>query len=417
MEFRLRQYQFDFYTSLKKAMHESGKAFCIAPTGYGKTAIIAKYLIDLKEENCLDNICVLAPTNLLCEQINEKLSMFKLPSSRQYNSALCVLTYHTFIKHLDKPFKLVIFDEAHKFKNSCNPYNTIKEWLQKFKPQVICFTATPGLEKNFSDIMKNLGITQAVVETKQVHSIDIRNQRISQSDSSKKDYLKLKKKYSHLLNVLGYTQISLPRLLNSHEYNIRILKKEKVQEYRYLLFFKQYYSYYLNYFQHYELSQQYSKKNKLFYKWAPQIPKKFNYLLDLCRQNLGQMIIYFENFSCALKFKDFLAKNGISDVCAIGGKTKMRKSERENVLNQLKTYRIIISTSVSEEGIDIGNVNLLLWHQPITNALRITQRLGRTGRSAPGEIVVLTYEDTFEIPAYDRAIKNYKQQQNFLNRL
>ena len=61
---------------------------------------------------------------------------------------------------------------------------------------------------------------------------------------------------------------------------------------------------------------------------------------------------------------------------------------------------IIIATSVAEEGIDIPNVDAIIFYEPVPSEIRLIQRRGRTGRSAPGRCYILVTEDTVDVPFY-----------------
>jgi ERCC4-related helicase len=51
-------------------------------------------------------------------------------------------------------------------------------------------------------------------------------------------------------------------------------------------------------------------------------------------------------------------------------------------------------TSIAEEGLDIPEVDLVVFYEPIPSEIRYIQRRGRTGRKAPGRVVILAAEGT-----------------------
>ncbi|MFX1457243.1 MAG: helicase-related protein [Promethearchaeota archaeon] len=61
---------------------------------------------------------------------------------------------------------------------------------------------------------------------------------------------------------------------------------------------------------------------------------------------------------------------------------------------------ILIATSVAEEGIDIPNVDAIIFYEPVPSEIRLIQRRGRTGRFAPGRCYILVTEETVDIPFY-----------------
>ena len=52
-------------------------------------------------------------------------------------------------------------------------------------------------------------------------------------------------------------------------------------------------------------------------------------------------------------------------------------------------YNTVVSTSVGEEGLDIGDVDLIVCFDSSNSPIRLVQRMGRTGRKRDGKIVFL----------------------------
>ena len=55
-------------------------------------------------------------------------------------------------------------------------------------------------------------------------------------------------------------------------------------------------------------------------------------------------------------------------------------------------YNTLISTCVGEEGLDIGDVDLIICFDAHKSPIRLVQRMGRTGRKREGKIVMLVTE-------------------------
>eukprot|EP00966_Prymnesium_polylepis_P221253 5118284-Prymnesium_polylepis.1 len=61
------------------------------------------------------------------------------------------------------------------------------------------------------------------------------------------------------------------------------------------------------------------------------------------------------------------------------------------------TYNVLVATAIGEEGLDIGEVDLIIQYDQIASPIRGTQRSGRTGRKHDGRVVLLMtpgYEET-----------------------
>ena len=52
-------------------------------------------------------------------------------------------------------------------------------------------------------------------------------------------------------------------------------------------------------------------------------------------------------------------------------------------------YNTLVSTCVGEEGLDIGEVDLIVCFDAHKSPVRLIQRMGRTGRKRRGRIVVI----------------------------
>lgn len=55
-------------------------------------------------------------------------------------------------------------------------------------------------------------------------------------------------------------------------------------------------------------------------------------------------------------------------------------------------YNVLIATSVAEEGLDIGEVDLIICLEANKSPIKFIQRLGRTGRKRSGKCITLLTE-------------------------
>ena len=63
-------------------------------------------------------------------------------------------------------------------------------------------------------------------------------------------------------------------------------------------------------------------------------------------------------------------------------------------------YKVLIATRVGEEGLDISEVNLVVFFDNVPSSIRYIQRKGRTGRKEYGKLVVLIAKDTTDETYY-----------------
>ncbi|GAA0514400.1 fanconi anemia group M protein [Halorubrum aquaticum] len=78
------------------------------------------------------------------------------------------------------------------------------------------------------------------------------------------------------------------------------------------------------------------------------------------------------------------------------GSDGMTQKQQQETLEEFKQgeFEVLVSTSVAEEGLDVPEVDLVCFYEPVPTAIRSIQRKGRTGRQAEGKVVVLMAEDT-----------------------
>lgn len=95
---------------------------------------------------------------------------------------------------------------------------------------------------------------------------------------------------------------------------------------------------------------------------------------------------------------------GLEPGLFLGQRGRDGMSQREQAA-QLEAFRkgglnVLVSTSVGEEGLDIPEVDLVLFYEPVPSAIRAIQRRGRTGRHGEGRVVVLLARGTSDEAAY-----------------
>jgi Fanconi anemia group M protein len=59
-----------------------------------------------------------------------------------------------------------------------------------------------------------------------------------------------------------------------------------------------------------------------------------------------------------------------------------------------REFRVLVATSIGEEGLDIPAVDAVIFYEPIPNEIRNIQRKGRAGRMKLGRIYILMTKNT-----------------------
>ena len=132
---------------------------------------------------------------------------------------------------------------------------------------------------------------------------------------------------------------------------------------------------------------------------------KFRRARILLAQTLGieggeRVIVFTESRDTAETLTDFLGEH-FSTRKFVGqgdkeGSDGMTQTEQQETLDEFRNgeFAVLVSTSVAEEGLDVPEVDLVLFYEPVPTAIRSIQRKGRTGRQTAGRVMVLLAEDT-----------------------
>ncbi|KAI0786016.1 hypothetical protein C8Q75DRAFT_298846 [Abortiporus biennis] len=97
------------------------------------------------------------------------------------------------------------------------------------------------------------------------------------------------------------------------------------------------------------------------------------------------------------------------------GRKGYQQKQQMSVIQQFKQgdFNVLVSTSIGEEGLDIGEVDMIICYESQKTPIRMLQRIGRTGRKRDGVIHVLLAEGREE-RNWDTAKDNYKMVQDFM---
>lgn len=76
--------------------------------------------------------------------------------------------------------------------------------------------------------------------------------------------------------------------------------------------------------------------------------------------------------------------------------TGLSQKEQKKIIEEFSEGKINIlcATSIGEEGLDIPEVNMVIFYEPIPSAIRSIQRRGRTARLMKGKLIVLITKNT-----------------------
>ncbi|KAF9280938.1 hypothetical protein BGZ68_006936 [Mortierella alpina] len=91
------------------------------------------------------------------------------------------------------------------------------------------------------------------------------------------------------------------------------------------------------------------------------------------------------------------------------GKKGITQKEQQKVVADFQKgeHNVLVATSIGEEGLDIGDVDLIVCYDSHSSPIRMLQRMGRTGRKRKGKICLLLAEGQEE-QKYRRSQTSYK---------
>ncbi|RFU74895.1 atp-dependent dna helicase mph1 [Trichoderma arundinaceum] len=93
----------------------------------------------------------------------------------------------------------------------------------------------------------------------------------------------------------------------------------------------------------------------------------------------------------------------------------MKQKQQIDTIEKFKTgaYNVLVATSIGEEGLDIGQVDLIVCYDSSASPIRMLQRMGRTGRKRAGNIVLLLMRGKEE-EQFAKSKDNYEKMQKLI---
>ena len=95
---------------------------------------------------------------------------------------------------------------------------------------------------------------------------------------------------------------------------------------------------------------------------------------------------------------------GVSSGKLVGkaGQTGLKQKQQVETVRRFRDgeFRIMVATRVGEEGLDISEVNHVIFYDNVPSSIRYVQRRGRTGRRTVGRLIVLIAKGTIDETYY-----------------
>jgi Fanconi anemia group M protein len=442
----------DYQTSLA-SQAKIQNSLVVLPTGLGKTTIALQVILDILSQK-KGGVLFLAPTRVLVNQHFEFLKEHVLlddigivtgedliPKRKKswVNSIVCATPEITrndlqrgIVPH--EQFSLVVFDEAHRAVGDY-AYTSI---AANFSSNVLflAMTATlPSDKQKADEIVKSLRINSVLQKTDESPDVKPYIQETKTEWINVELPLDMKAVQTCLKLALDerYTQLrkngiqlstenkSLSALLRARQYvltqnrrsakplftAIRITYSLNILEAHGITSFlkfceraqkkkgvgvKELFEVDPNFTRAIQLSKIAQKKGIEH----PKIPK----LLGIVSSVKDKVLIFTSYRDSVNVINERLNSIGVKSEILIGksGETGLKQKKQIETVQRFRDgqIKVLVATRVGEEGLDISEVNLVIFYDNVPSSIRFVQRRGRTGRKASGRLVVLIAKDTID---------------------
>ncbi|KFM21047.1 ATP-dependent RNA helicase RhlE protein [Marine Group I thaumarchaeote SCGC AAA799-B03] len=131
---------------------------------------------------------------------------------------------------------------------------------------------------------------------------------------------------------------------------------------------------------------------------------KISKLKDIIESVPGKALIFTSYRDSVDLIHSKLTELGVSAGILIGkaGETGLKQKKQIETVQKFRDgiFDVLIATRVGEEGLDIAEVNQVIFYDNVPSSVRFIQRRGRTGRKDTGKLVVLIAKNTIDETYY-----------------
>ena len=144
-------------------------------------------------------------------------------------------------------------------------------------------------------------------------------------------------------------------------------------------------------------------------------------LTDSASEKKSRVLVFTQYRDTALHIVELLNKSKIKASRFVGQSEKqgdpgMKQEEQNSILEYFKEgdFNVLVATSIAEEGLDIPEVDLVVFYEPVPTEIRHIQRRGRTGRKNIGSVIILAAKDTIDQRYLDVSRKKIQKMKSVL---
>lgn len=349
-----------------------------------------------------------------------------------------------------KDVSLLIEDEAHRcIKNYSYNFISQKYKKQAKNPRVLGLTASPGSDSSrIKQICRNLSIKEVELRTRQSPDVkeylkerefekinislpaefeeirqslkqlfdryveELKNRKVLYTYPSKTELIKLQKKLSSLIsrnrNFNYMKAVSACAQAIKLQHALELLETQTLSSFN--LYLKKLFEQaskkqskgVVNLVKKPEFNFAFTKANEILTrkKEHPKLNKIIEIIENENKENI-RIIIFTQYRDTAKKISEIV--NEIKDIKSkvFVGQAKKRdtgltQEEQKKMIQEFSSgdINVLCATSIAEEGLDIPEVNAVIFYEPIPSAIRAIQRAGRTARLMKGKLIILITKGT-----------------------
>ena len=448
----IREYQTNLANDVKNQ-----NCLIVLPTGLGKTTIAVQVIVDYMQ-NGTGGVLFLAPTRVLVNQHYEFLKenlliadigivtgedLLSKRKKKWMNSVVCAtpeITKNDFARNIVSPnqFALVVFDEAHRTIGDY-AYSIIAKYFQNTDTRILAMTATlPSEKEKAKEIVTRLHIKNLIERSDESPDVKPYIQK-TETEWVRVDLTKemkaiqmciklaLEERYKELRkNGLRLSDNkSLSQLLNARQYVLTQNRRSAKP-----LFTAIRITYALNIFEAHGITpflkfcdRTKEKKGagiKDLFEIDPNFTRaislaknqqsnglehpKIDRLVDILHDVKSKVLIFSSYRDSVNVIHQKLLDMNISAEILIGksGETGLKQKKQIETVQRFRdgVTKALVATRVGEEGLDISEVNLVIFYDNVPSSIRFIQRKGRTGRKDKGRLIVLIAKNTIDETYY-----------------
>jgi len=465
----IREYQTNLANDVKNQ-----NCLIVLPTGLGKTTIALQVIVDYMQ-NGTGGVLFLAPTRVLVNQHYEFLKenlliadigivtgedLLSKRKKKWMNSVVCAtpeITKNDFARNIVFPnqFALVVFDEAHRTIGDY-AYSIIAKYFQNTDTRILAMTATlPSEKEKAKEIVTRLRIKNLIERSDESPDVKPYIQK-TETEWVRVDLTKemkaiqmciklaLEERYKELRkNGLRLSDNkSLSQLLNARQYVLTQNRRSAKP-----LFTAIRITYALNIFEAHGITpflkfcdRTKEKKGagiKDLFEIDPNFTRaislaknqqsnglehpKIDRLVDILHDVKSKVLIFSSYRDSVNVIHQKLLDMNISAEILIGksGETGLKQKKQIETVQRFRdgVTKALIATRVGEEGLDISEVNLVIFYDNVPSSIRFIQRKGRTGRKDKGRLIVLIAKNTIDETYYFIGKRKIESAKNMGNKM